>query len=318
MDSIHARLLTLLELLQAYRRMSAREIATRLEVDTRTVRRYIAALQAMGIPVEGDRGVAGGYRLRPGFRLPPLMFTNDEALALVVGLLAAQRIGLLQAGTAAQGALAKLDRVLPEQLRRRVRSAGDRVAVGITPARRPADPNVVLALTAAAADATAVHLRYRAAGGEQTDRVVEPYGVGFQSGAWYLVAYDRLRSSLRTFRLDRVLRCEPAGDPFQRPAEFDVTGHLQRMLATREWPYQAEGLLEAAPAEVRRRISPAVGTLEPVPEGVLFRLGADEPGWIAAYLAGLELPFRVLGPPEVAQAVAALGDRLRAAAGAAG
>ena len=318
MDSVHARLLTLLELLQVYRRMSAREIAGRLEIDARTVRRYIAALQAMGIPVEGDRGAAGGYRLRPGFRLPPLMFTNDEALALVVGLLAAQRIGLLQAGAAVQGALAKLDRVLPDQLRGRVRAAHDRVAVGIAPARRPADPNVVLGLTAATADATAVRLRYRAAAGAHTERVVEPYGVGFQSGAWYLVGFDRLRSDLRTFRLDRVLRCEVTTDTFEPPAEFDVSGHLSQMLATRPWPHVAEVLLLASPAEVRRRVSPSVGTLEPDPEGVRFRVGADDPAWIASYLASLDLPFRLLGPPEVADALAALASRLRAAAAPAG
>src|SRR5438105_15020174 len=106
MDLSVGRLLTLLELLQAHRRLSASEIADRLEVDVRTVRRYVAGLQEMGIPVEGERGAAGGYRLRPGFRLPPLMFSNDEALAVVLGLLAAQRLGLLQKGSAVQGALA--------------------------------------------------------------------------------------------------------------------------------------------------------------------------------------------------------------------
>ena len=130
MDLSFGRLLTLLELLQAYRRLNAREIADRLEVDVRTVRRYVAGLQEMGIPVEGERGAAGGYRLRPGFRLPPLMFSNEEALAVVLGLLAAQRLGLLQQGSAVQGALAKLDRVLPDQLRGRVRAAQSSVALG--------------------------------------------------------------------------------------------------------------------------------------------------------------------------------------------
>ena len=130
MDTSLGRLLTLLELLQAYRRLTAREISDRLQVDVRTVRRYVAGLQEMGIPVEGERGAAGGYRLRPGYRLPPLMFTNEEALAVVVGLLAAQRLGLVQQGSAVQGALAKLDRVLPDQLRGRVRAARATVALG--------------------------------------------------------------------------------------------------------------------------------------------------------------------------------------------
>ena len=114
MDLSKERLLTLLELLQARRRMSGDEIAERLEVTPRTVRRYILGLQEMGIPVEAERGRTGGYRMRPGFKLPPLMFTNEEALVLVLGLLAVERVGLMGSGLAVGGALAKLDRVLPD------------------------------------------------------------------------------------------------------------------------------------------------------------------------------------------------------------
>ena len=113
MDLSKERLLTLLELLQARRRMSGEEIAQRLEVTPRTVRRYVLGLQEMGIPVEAERGRAGGYRMRPGFKLPPLMFTNDEALVLVLGLISVERLGLVTSTLASQGALAKLDRVLP-------------------------------------------------------------------------------------------------------------------------------------------------------------------------------------------------------------
>src|SRR3981081_1984541 len=163
------RLLTLLELLQAYRRLSAREIADRLQVDVRTVRRYGAGLQGMGIPVEGERGPAGGYRLRPGYRLPPLMFTNEEALAVVVGLLAAQRLGFVQQASAVQGALAKLDRVLPDQLRGRLRAASPAVALGpAVTVRGRADATPLLTLGSAAGDRSRVRIRYRAAGGSVT------------------------------------------------------------------------------------------------------------------------------------------------------
>ena len=117
MDLSVGRLLTLIELLQVYRQLNAEEIAGRREVSPRTVRRYITGLQEMGIPVETERGPAGGYRLRRGPRLPPLMLSNDEALVTVIGLLAAQRLGLSASGAAVQGALAKLDRVLPEAQR---------------------------------------------------------------------------------------------------------------------------------------------------------------------------------------------------------
>jgi predicted DNA-binding transcriptional regulator YafY len=309
------RLLTLLELLQAYRRMSAREIADRLQVDVRTVRRYVAGLQEMGIPVEGERGAAGGYRLRPGFRLPPLMLTNEEALAMVLGLLAGQRIGLLQEGSAVQGALAKLDRVLPDQMRSRVRAAQTNVALGpaLVVRGRP-DANMVLALGSAAGDGLRARIRYRAAAGTVTERLIDPYGVAFQSSAWYLVAWDHLRNQLRTFRLDRVLACEVTKETFRRPADFDVASHVQHMLATLPWPWRAEVLLETSLREARRRIPPALGTLEEQPGGVLLHIGADDLDWIARYLAGLDLRFTVLRPAELGTALKALAERLLAQA----
>jgi predicted DNA-binding transcriptional regulator YafY len=314
MDSVHGRLLTLLELLQVYRRMSARDIANRLEIEPRTVRRYVAALQEMGIPIEGERGPAGGYRLRPGFRLPPLMFTNDEALALVVGLLASQRLGLLQPGTAAQGAMAKLDRVLPDVLRGQVRAMYDLVAIGLPPARSGAEATTVLTASSAAADGVRLRIRYRSAGGDVTERLVDPYGVAFQSGVWYLAGWDRLRAGVRTFRLDRILQCEATGETFERPAGFDITKHVQRMLATLPYRYQAEVLLATSMKDAARRIAPTIGTLSARPDGVLFRVGADELDWIAGYVAGLNLPFSVVGPPELREAFGALAGRLTEAA----
>jgi predicted DNA-binding transcriptional regulator YafY len=315
MDLSFGRLLTLLELLQAYRRLSAREIADRLQVDTRTVRRYVAGLQDMGIPVEGERGPAGGYRLRPGFRLPPLMFSNEEALAVVLGLLAAQRLGLLQQGSAVQGALAKLDRVLPDQLRGRVRAAQSSVALGSGQvARGSAEVATVLGLGSAAGDRLRARIRYRASGGRVTERLIDPYGVAFQSAAWYLVAWDHLRGELRTFRLDRVLDCEVTKEGFQRPAGFDVASHVQHMLATLPWPWNAEVLLETSLREARRRVSPTLGTLEQTPAGVLLRIGADELDWIARYLAGLDLAFTVIRPAALNAALSALAERLLARA----
>lgn len=305
------RLLTLLELLQAYRRLSAREIAQRLEVDVRTVRRYVAGLQEMGIPVEGERGAAGGYRLRPGFRLPPLMFTNEEALAVVLGLLAAQRLGVLQTGSAVQGAMAKLDRVLPDQLRGRVRSAQASLAFGLSSsARAAADTGTILALSAAAGDGLRVRIRYRAGDARVTERLTDPYGVAFQSGAWYVAAWDHLRGELRTFRLDRILEAEVTKETFERPPGFDVAGHVQQSLATVPWPWVAEVLLATSMREARRRIGPTVGTLEQTQDGVLLRIGADDLGWIARYLAGLDVSFKVLSPPELHTALADLAQRL--------
>jgi predicted DNA-binding transcriptional regulator YafY len=309
-DTSFGRLLTLLELLQAYRRLSARDIAQRLGVDVRTVRRYVAGLQEMGIPVEGERGAAGGYRLRPGFRLPPLMFTNEEALAVVVGLLAAQRLGFLQQGTAVQGAMAKLDRVLPDQLRGRVRSAQSSLALPEMSPRGSADPALVLALSAAAGDGLRAKLRYRAGDGRVTERLLDPYGVAFQSGAWYVAGWDHLRTDLRTLRLDRILDCQVTTETFKRPRDFDVTAHVQSAIATVPWRWEAEVLLETNLRTARRRVPPTVGILAERPDGVLLRIGADQLGWIARFLAGLDLPFTVVRPEELKAALAELGQRL--------
>src|SRR5262252_7481934 len=127
------RVLTVLELLQSRPRLSGSELADRLDVDPRTVRRYVSALQDLGVPVESEPGRYGGYRLRPGYKLPPLMFNEEEALALILGLLASRRAGLLDAAPAVEGALAKIDRVLPDRLRGRVQAVQG--ALGFTPVR---------------------------------------------------------------------------------------------------------------------------------------------------------------------------------------
>ena len=310
-DLSKGRLLTLLELLQAHRSLSGGEIAARLEISPRTVRRYVLGLQEMGIPVEAERGRAGGYHMRPGFRLPPLMFSNDEALVLVLGLLAVQRLGLTPQGPAVEGALAKLDRVLPAALRERLRAAMQVLDLGLAPvARGHADSETVLSLSSAARDGTRLRIRYRSARREETERLVDPYGVAFQSGQWYVVAWDHLRGDLRTFRLDRLLAVEATRDRFDRPAGFDLTGHMQRSLATVPYRWLATVRLETSLEEARRRIHPTVGTLQGTDGGVLLRIGADDLTWIAQLLAGLGMNFSVIGPVELRRAVRQEAARL--------
>src|SRR5437588_238411 len=316
MDLSVGRLLTPSELRQAYRRLSATEIAARLEVDKRTVRRYIAGLQEMGIPVEGERGRAGGYRLRPGFKLPPLMFTDEEAVALVLGLLAVQRLGLVREGQALNGAMAKLDRVLPDGLRKKVQAMQEMLGLGLSPvARGSADAQTVLTISSAARDGNQVKLDYQAAQGAKTTRVVDPYGIAFQSGNWYLVANDHLRQDLRTFRLDRIRAAEVLRDTFDRPARFDVVAHVQRSMALLPYGLTAEVVLHVSLAEARKRIPPALGTLEPAPEGTLLRIGAEDLDWIARFLAELPWSFTVVSPTELRGALLEVAARLTANAG---
>src|SRR5215212_9904080 len=166
------RLLSMLELLQARGRMGGPELASRLEVGERTVRRYVAMLQEMGVPVEAERGRYGAYALRPGFRLPPMMFTDEEALALALGLLSARRLGLSGAAPAVEGAQAKLERVMPAGLRERVRTFEEVVVPAAAPERLPAG-EVVVTLSAAVRERRRVWMRYRSEVSGKTERAVD-------------------------------------------------------------------------------------------------------------------------------------------------
>jgi predicted DNA-binding transcriptional regulator YafY len=317
MDLSKERLLTLLELLQVHRRMSGEEIAQRLEVTPRTVRRYILGLQEMGIPVEAERGRIGGYRMRPGFKLPPLMFTNDEALVLVLGLLAVERLGLATSGLAVEGALAKLDRVLPETLRDRLRAAQETLRLGLAPAATQgghADGETVLTLSAAARDGVRLRIRYLSARGEETERLIDPYGIAFHGGHWYVAAWDHLRGEMRTFRLDRLVAVDATRESFVRPVGFDLWEQIHRSMASVPYRWAAEVRLHVPLEEARRLVNPGIGTLEPLDGGALLRIGADDLEWIVRRLSGLGVAFSVLSPPELAEAVRSEAARLAACA----
>src|SRR5438132_8150330 len=311
------RLLTLLELLQAYRRLSAGELARRLGVAPRTVRRYVSTLREIGIPVDAEAGRHGGYRLRPGYKLPPLMLTDDEALAVVLGLLAGRRLGLVAATAAVEGALAKLDRVLPDALRDRIRGTQEAVGLGLTQRSGTElrfDAGVLLALGAAAHDRRRVRISYQARNGQTTERTVDPYGVVFVSGRWYLSGWDHLRREARTFRLDRVRATSVAETTFERPDGVDPLTHVQQSIAAAPWPWSVEALLSLSMADAQDRVSPTVGTLEQRPDGVLLRLGADGLDWAARYLVGLGCRFTVVTPPELRDTLRGLAAEVAAAA----
>ena len=188
---------------------TGREISDRLGIDRRTVRRDIEALRGLGIPVEGQRGVGGGYAMRPGFRLPPLMLRDDEAVAVALGVVAAGRLGLAGSPESAATALEKIHRALPEQLRRRVQSLEatlDFTAAASAAVPVPADTALVLA--EAIRRRRRVRTSYRSFTGERTRRELSPYGLVVHSGRWYLAAHDHTRAELRTFRVDRMRRLD--------------------------------------------------------------------------------------------------------------
>jgi predicted DNA-binding transcriptional regulator YafY len=305
------RVLTVLELLQSRSRMSGAELADRLDVDPRTVRRYVSTLQDLGVPVESEAGRYGGYRLTPGYKLPPLMFNEEEALALILGLLAARRAGLLDQAPAVEGALAKIDRVLPDRLRGRVQALQG--ALAFTPLRgmgAASNPGALLTISEAAQENRRVWLRYRASEDDVTERTIDPYGVVHHRGRWYVVGYCHLREDIRMFRLDRVAALEPREEDFAKPLDFNCVSYVLESLATVQWGWPIEVLLELPIEDARRRIAADMGTVEQRADGVLFRTRADELEFMARYLVQLDCGFRVLHPPELREAVRTLARRL--------
>ncbi len=304
------RVLTVLELLQSHQRLSGPDLAARLEVDTRTVRRYITMLQDLGIPVEAERGRYGSYRLRPGFKLPPLMFTDDEALALTLGMLAARKLGLAVAAPAVEGALAKIERVLPLALREQVRAVQEMLIVDLTSSHAIPDNEVVVTLCAAAQQRRRVWLRYRSWNMETTERVFDPFGIVYHSGFWYTVGYCHLRSDLRTFRLDRVVRAQMRDEVFTRPLNFDCLTHVLRSIANTPSTWQVEVLLETSMEAARHVISPTLANLEETPDGVVLRCYVESLDWMARILTRLDCPMVVRRPAELRTALRQLAAEL--------
>jgi predicted DNA-binding transcriptional regulator YafY len=300
-----SRVLGMLELLQTHHRLTGADLGARLGVDERTVRRYATTLAELGIPVVAARGRYGGYRLSPGFKLPPLMFTDEEALAVVLGLLAASRLGLETEAPATGLALAKIQRVLPTSLGERL--AGVQASLGFTIDRREgaARPATATLLTLGAATRATrrVSLTYRSWRGGVSLREVDPYGLVFHAGKWYLAGFDHRRGEVRTFRLDRISAVDAGDETFEAPAGFDAVAHVTRALAGVPYTWECEVLLEADLAQVRRRVPASVAELTETADGVLMRTRAQSLPGMAQMLAGLGWPFTILKPDQLRTAV---------------
>ena len=298
MYSPTTRLLTILELLQSYRQMSGNEIARRLEVDGRTVRRYIVMLQDMGIPVEAERGPYGAYQLRRGYKLPPLMFTDAEAVALTLALLAVREFRFPVDVAAIEGALAKTERVMPEKLLQQARALQEAITFSITPPPAPLQNNLVTQLSSAVQQRQQVHLSYRSYTREETERDFDPYGIVFHENVWYTTGYCHLRKDLRTFRLDRITHLETGEQPFERPKDFDATEHVIRSLASIPRENPARILLKTTLEHASQWIAPIWGTLEEAEGGVIFSPAAHL-DWFAYLLLNFDFPVVILESDEL-------------------
>jgi predicted DNA-binding transcriptional regulator YafY len=305
------RVLMLLELLQAREITGGAELAHALGVDRRTLRRYIVMLEEMGIPITTSQGRFGGYRVIPGFKLPPMIFSDDEALALAVGLMAARGLGLAETLPAVAAARSKLERVFPLKLKQRLTAVDGSVALELARPAAVVDQQVLARLCSAAQERRRVHLAYRASGGEDTRRDFDPYGLVYREGRWYIVGHCHLRRGLRSFRLDRVTESRMLKETFERPQDFDALDYLRQSIARIPRAHAIEVLLDTDLATAQREVSWMFGVLEWTGEGVLLRAQAESLDWAARELSGLSFDFKVKSPAALRAAIGRVATRLQ-------
>jgi predicted DNA-binding transcriptional regulator YafY len=309
-----ARLLRLLSLLQARRHWTGSELAERLEVGPRTVRRDVDRLRRLGYPIDAAPGVAGGYALAAGSALPPLLLDEEEAVAVAVGLRTATRVGVSGIEETSVRALAKLEAVLPSALRRRVAALGFATLAypDPNPAHAAADPATLATIAAACRDHEGLRFGYLAHDGAESRRAVHPLRLVHTGRRWYLVAWDLAREDWRTFRVDRIGENVTLDRRFvpRRPPADDLVAYVARGVSSARDRHQARVLLHAPIEQVRERVPQQFGTLESDgPDRCVLDTGADWLGGLAVYIANIGVDFEVLDPPELIEAVRELGER---------
>ncbi|MEV0175988.1 YafY family protein [Streptomyces sp. NPDC050803] len=309
-----ARLLRLLSLLQAHREWSGAQLADRLGVTPRTVRRDVDRLRELGYPVNASPGTGGGYQLGAGAELPPLLLDDDEAVAVAVGLRTAAGQGIEGIGETSVRALAKLEQVLPNRLRRRV-GALNAFTVPMLRGPQPSavDPGVLTELAHLCRDAERLRFEYRSHDGATTRRTVEPHRLVCTERRWYLVAWDLERDDWRTFRVDRITPKPPHGPRFtpRRPPADDLAAYVSEGVSTRAYATHAVIRLLVPLEEAAAHISPSAGTLEPDgPDRCLLRTGAGNLDVMVIHVMMLGVEFEVLEPVELNETIRTARDRL--------
>lgn len=309
-----ARLLEVLSLLQARPQWSGPELADRLDVTVRTVRRDIGRLRQLGYPVLADSGVAGGYRLGAGGRtMPPLMLDRDEAVAVAVCLRSTATESIAGGGEAAIRALGKLEQLLPPTLRRQVGTIGS-MTTRLGSAAAPVSPDLLVTITRACRDSERLRVRYRDARGNDTERTLDPHRVVSTAKRWYLVARDRDRADWRTFRVDRMTAVDPTGHRVELVDPPDPVAFVQAAITTE--PYRERARVElAAPLDVVAEVvPPTVGVLEAIDDDrTMLTTGADSLALLTHHLLTLGIDFRIHETPALREHVAAAARRLAAA-----
>jgi predicted DNA-binding transcriptional regulator YafY len=317
MSETSSRLLELLSMLQGRRDWPGNELADRLEVSGRTIRRDVERLRRLGYPVESLTGPAGGYRLRAGSAMPPLLLDDEEAIAIAVGLRTAARASVTGIEETAVRALVKLEQVLPAHLRRRV-SALSAATITLPAAGPMVDPQHLTVIAAACRDSECIRFAYQSRDDTKSRREVEPHSLVNLGRRWYLVAWDRGREDWRTFRIDRLTKPASMGVRFiprKLPAK-DAAAYVKQSITTAPNRFEARVTLHVAADEITSRVPAHWGAIEPIDaHSCEYRTGDADLDWLAVRIAMLGVDFEVHEPPELVEHLRALASRLSRAAG---
>ncbi|GGO84129.1 helix-turn-helix transcriptional regulator [Wenjunlia tyrosinilytica] len=311
MKETSARLLRLLSLLQTRRDWSGEDLADRLGVTTRTVRRDVDKLRGLGYPVNATPGAAGGYRLGAGAALPPLLLDDDEAVAVAVGLRTAAGGTVSGIEETSVRALAKLEQVLPSRLRHRV-NALQSITVPMATAAPTVDADVLTAIAAACRDHQRLRFDYRSHEGTDSLRTTEPHRLVHTGRYWYLVAWDAGREDWRTFRVDRITPKIPTGPRFtpREPPDTDIAAYTSWAVSTGAYRYRARITLHAPIERMALKVPPTTGFLEAIDDRTCtLRTGSNALDALAVYIALIGVDFVVHEPPELVEQVRTLAGR---------
>ncbi|MFF8276468.1 helix-turn-helix transcriptional regulator [Streptomyces lateritius] len=308
-----ARLLRLLSLLQAHREWSGADLAERLGVTPRTVRRDVDRLRELGYPVNASPGTGGGYQLGAGAELPPLLLDDEEAVAVAVGLRTAAGHGVEGIGESSVRALAKLEQVLPGRLRRRVSTLNAFTVPMLRAPRDQVDPEVLTELANACRDSERLRFAYRDHDGATTRRTVEPHRLVCTEHRWYLVAWDLDRVDWRTFRADRIEPRPPHGPRFppREPPARDLAAYVSQGVSAGAYAAEATIRLHVPLTEAARVVGPMDGVLEPDGEGAcLLRTGAGNLDYLVIHVVMMGFEFEVVEPTVLEGRMRAIRDRI--------
>jgi predicted DNA-binding transcriptional regulator YafY len=311
-----AGVLTLLELLQSGGIRTMAELADRLGVDPRTVRRYVGHLIDLDVPVESVRGRYGGYRLAVGYRLPPLMLSDDEALAVLLGLVAGRRAGSATTtgtGTASETAAAKIRRVLPSRIADRLDAVLESLAFTAEPDDVPTpQTGVLLTVADAVRHHRPISIKYTSGGGRSSVRTLHPFGLVNHANRWYVTGADPEIGEDRTFRLDRIADARTLPGSFEPPTGLEPAQRLLTSMARAPYQHEVTLRIQGTLEQIRKRLPASVAEVrDGADEGwQCVEIRAESLDWLPAVLAALDLPFVIERPDELRDRVVALADRL--------